>query len=228
MVARLTWAIRAQNAMLSFSDEYSFSRSSCHHYYFERCNLKSNNIHLAWHGSGLDKNGLEMARFPLSLMRITTGYMANSHEICVSGHVCVWCASVCCYMNSFPYTHAHTIHTLLEWMATFGHLQCAHNMNHVLQCIFGMSVGKSQATYTGQATLLQWPKASRLILWFSHLFNNVDASMVCLVPLTRANVSSGSNSVNLLRLRLFTCSSTKLKCSSALKHNLSRSDITTS
>lgn len=56
--------------------------------------------------------------------------------------------------------------------------------------------------------------------------------VICIIEvsfaLTRASVSSGSKSVNLFRLRLFTCSSTKLKCSSALKHNLSRNDVTTS
>lgn len=47
-------------------------------------------------------------------------------------------------------------------------------------------------------------------------------------PLTRASVSCGSSSVSLLRFRLFTCSSTRLKCSSALRHSLSRNDVTTS
>lgn len=46
--------------------------------------------------------------------------------------------------------------------------------------------------------------------------------------LTRASVSCGSSSVSLFRLRLFTCSNTRLKCSSALKQSLSRNEVTTS
>lgn len=46
--------------------------------------------------------------------------------------------------------------------------------------------------------------------------------------LTRATVSTGSNNVNLFRFKLFTCSNTKLKCSTAVKQSLSRSEVTTS
>lgn len=43
-----------------------------------------------------------------------------------------------------------------------------------------------------------------------------------------ATFSSGSKSVSLLRFRLFTCSSTRLKCSLAVIQSFSFSDVTTS
>lgn len=46
--------------------------------------------------------------------------------------------------------------------------------------------------------------------------------------LTLGRVSCGSKRVSLFRLRLFTCSRTRLKCSSAVRYNLSRNDVTTS
>lgn len=116
----------AQNALLSYSDEYSFSRSSCHYYYFERCNLKSNNIHLAWRGSGLDRMAW---KWPVShyLWCESQRVIWLIRMKFVSGHVCVWCVIVCAATWIVSLTpHTHTIHTLLEWMATFGHLQCAY------------------------------------------------------------------------------------------------------
>lgn len=71
-------------------------------------------------------------------------------------------------------------------------------------------------------------KTMRVICLGSIQFTLQKNNAFTFIKLTLASVSSGSNSVSLFRLRLFTCSSTKLKCSSALKHNLSRNDVTTS
>lgn len=52
--------------------------------------------------------------------------------------------------------------------------------------------------------------------------------MLAKSQLTRASVSCGSKTVSLFRFKLFTCSNTKLKYSSALTQSLSRNDVTTS